>query len=119
MLCLLVLRALHGHEDVHVRHLLLHGRVGQAYRCQVRGARRKGITSGWGFGWNPYFWGGNTSINRYTEGTLTIDLIDDKKKELVWQGIGKGVLTKCTEKKDENIKGFVSKILEQYPPQKK
>ena len=74
---------------------------------------------GWGFGWNPYFWGGSASINRYTEGTLTIDVIDAKKKELVWQGIGEGTLTKCAEKKDENIKEFVGKILEQYPPQRK
>ncbi|WP_333600670.1 DUF4136 domain-containing protein [Flavobacterium sp.] len=74
---------------------------------------------GWGYGWNPYFWGGNTSVNRYTEGTLYIDLIDAKKKELIWQGEGEGVLTKDTNKKDENIKEFVTKILEQYPPQKK
>ncbi len=72
---------------------------------------------GWGWGWNPWMWGGNTTtVNRYTEGTLTIDLIDAKKKELIWQGIGEGVLTKCAEKKDENIKEFVTKILEQYPP---
>lgn len=75
---------------------------------------------GWGYGWNPYVWGGNnTSISRYTEGTLYIDLIDAKKKELIWQGEGEGVLTKDTNKKDEKIKEFVSKILEQYPPQKK
>ncbi|WP_293873792.1 DUF4136 domain-containing protein [Flavobacterium sp.] len=75
---------------------------------------------GWGYGWNPYMWGGNnTSISRYTEGTLYIDLIDAKKKELIWQGEGEGVLTKDTNKKDEKIKEFVSKILEQYPPQKK
>ena len=63
-------------------------------------------------------WGNNTSVNRYTEGTLTIDIIDAKKKELIWQGQGEGVLTKKTEKKDEKIKEFVSKILEQYPPKK-
>ena len=74
---------------------------------------------GWGYGWNPYFWGGNTSVNRYTEGTLYIDLIDAKKKELIWQGEGEGVLTKDTNKKDEAIKEFVTKILEQYPPKKK
>ena len=74
---------------------------------------------GWGYGWNPYFWGGNTSVNRYTEGTLYIDLIDAKKKELIWQGQGEGVLTKDTNKKDEAIKEFVTKILEQYPPKKK
>lgn len=74
---------------------------------------------GWGWGWNPWMWGSNTSVNRYTEGTLTIDVIDAKKKELIWQGQGEGVLTKNMDKKDEKIKEFVSKILEQYPPQKK
>lgn len=74
---------------------------------------------GWGFGWNPYVWGGRTSVSSYTEGTLYIDIIDAKKKELIWQGEGKGVLTKDTNKKDEKIKEFVSKILEQYPPNKK
>lgn len=74
---------------------------------------------GWGWGWNPYLWGGNTTVNRYTEGTLYIDLIDAKKKELIWQGEGQGVLTKNVDKKDEKIKEFVSKILEQYPPKKK
>ncbi|NUY81831.1 DUF4136 domain-containing protein [Flavobacterium sp. MAH-1] len=74
---------------------------------------------GWGYGWNPYMWGGNTSVNTYTEGTLFIDLIDAKKKELVWQGEGEGVLTKDMEKKEERVKEFVSKILEKYPPQPK
>lgn len=74
---------------------------------------------GWGWGWNPYLWGGNTSVSRHTEGTLYIDIIDAKKKELIWQGEGQGVLTKDTHKKDEVIKEFVTKILEQYPPQKK
>lgn len=73
---------------------------------------------GWGFGWNPY-WGGRTSVTTSTEGTLFIDLIDAKKKELVWQGEGTGELTKNAEKKDENVREFVSKILGQYPPQKK
>jgi hypothetical protein len=81
-----------------------------------------GFGYGWGFGWNPFFYGGtNTSVSRYTEGTLYIDLIDAKKKELIWQGEGEGegTLTKDTNRKDEVIKEFVSKILSQYPPQKK
>jgi hypothetical protein len=74
---------------------------------------------GWGYGWNPYLWGGSSYVSRYTEGTLYIDIIDARKKELIWQGEGQGVLTKDTDKKDEKIKEFVSKILEQYPPKKK
>lgn len=74
---------------------------------------------GWGYGWNPYLWGGSSSVSRYTEGTLYIDIIDARKKELIWEGEGQGALTKNAEEKDEKVKEFVSKILEQYPPQKK
>jgi hypothetical protein len=73
---------------------------------------------GVGYGWNPYF-GYNIPITSNTEGTLTIDFIDAAKKELIWQGEGVGYLTQNTNKKDENIKTFVTKILEQYPPVKK
>ncbi len=54
-----------------------------------------------------------------TEGTLFIDLIDAKKKEMIWQGEGIGTLTKNTDKKDEVVAEFVGKILAQYPPVKK
>ena len=74
---------------------------------------------GWGWGWNPFLWGGNTMVTRNTEGSLYIDIIDAKKKELIWQGEGEGVLTKDRDKKEALIQEFVSKILEQYPPQKK
>lgn len=77
--------------------------------------------SGFGWNWSPY-WGmgiGYSNVSRTPEGTLYIDLIDSKNKELVWQGEGTGYLTKDTDKKDERIKEFVSKILAQYPPMKK
>lgn len=75
---------------------------------------------GWGWGWNPWMWGGrNTSVSTYTEGTLYIDLVDAKKKELVWQGEGIGVLTRNMNKKEERIQQFVQKILAKYPPEKK
>ena len=74
---------------------------------------------GWGYGWNPYFWGGRTYVTTSTEGTLYIDLIDAKNKELIWQGMGTGYLTHDTERKDECINHFVTKILEQFPPQAK
>ncbi|WP_291285365.1 DUF4136 domain-containing protein [Flavobacterium sp.] len=76
---------------------------------------------GWGWGWNPYMmYGGNqTTVSTSTEGTLFIDLIDAKKKEMIWQGEGVGTLTKNVAKKDEKVAEFVTKILAQYPPVKK
>lgn len=74
---------------------------------------------GWGYGWGwPGYWGGNyTTVTESTEGTLFIDVIDAVKKELVWQGVGTGVLTLDRDKKQERINEFVSEILNQFPPQ--
>ena len=69
---------------------------------------------GWGMGWGMGM--GFTQTTTTPEGTLYIDIVDAKTKELVWQGIGTGYLTTNFEKKDERIAEFVSKILEQYPP---
>jgi hypothetical protein len=75
---------------------------------------------GWGWGWNPYFYGNYNNISTSTEGVLYIDLIDAKKKELVWQGQGVGYLNiSNVEKKEERIKEFVSQIMEKYPPEMK
>ncbi|MFV5698465.1 DUF4136 domain-containing protein [Flavobacterium sp. ZT3R17] len=74
---------------------------------------------GWGWGWNPYLWGGRTYVSTSTEGTLYIDLIDAKKKELVWEGEGVGYLTQNRKEKEKQINEFVAKILEQFPPKAK
>jgi hypothetical protein len=42
---------------------------------------------------------GGRSCSSTTEGTLYIDLIDAKKKELVWEGQGVGYLTQNREQK--------------------
>ena len=78
-----------------------------------------GMGYGWGWGGGPWGWGGNyTSVSTVTEGTLYIDLIDAAKKELVWQGVGTGVLTRDRNKKQERINEFVAKIIAEFPPQK-
>jgi hypothetical protein len=76
---------------------------------------------GWGMGWGfgPYMGMGYNSTYVTPEGTLYIDLIDAKTKELVWQGQGSGYLTNNAEEKDARIKEFVDRILQQYPPQVK
>lgn len=73
----------------------------------------------WRFGyayWNPWYYG--NSVTSRTEGSLYIDLIDAKNKQLVWQGKGVGTLsnTQNIEKKEQRIKEFVSQILQKYPP---
>jgi len=71
---------------------------------------------GWGWGWGPMGWN-QTNVTNSTRGTLYIDLIDAKKKELVWQGIGQGYLTSRMDRKEERIREFVTSVLAKYPPQ--
>lgn len=70
-----------------------------------------GFGPGWRWGWNQ-----QPSVSTRTEGVLYIDLIDSKKKELIWQGMGTGYLARNMEKKEERIKEFVSTIMQKYPP---
>lgn len=74
---------------------------------------------GWGWGWNPWFYGGPnyTTSSSVIEGTLYIDIIDAKKNELIWQGIGEGALTQNPKEKEARINEFVAQILAIYPPQ--
>lgn len=82
------------------------------------------------YGWYPWYYGGfgpygfgfgpgaYNNVVRSTEGTLFIDLIDAKKKELAWQGMGTGALvtSKDISKKEARINEFVAEILAKYPP---
>jgi len=82
------------------------------------------------YGWYPWYYGGYgrygfgfgpsayNHVNKSTEGTLFIDLIDANKKELAWQGMGTGALTTSGDvaKKEERIKEFVNEIMAKYPP---
>ncbi|PWI31696.1 DUF4136 domain-containing protein [Flavobacteriaceae bacterium LYZ1037] len=71
---------------------------------------------GYGWGWSPYYWGNYNTVTTSTEGILYVDLIDANKKELVWQGVGTGYLSKNINKKEERIKEFVAAIMAKYPP---
>lgn len=68
--------------------------------------------------WYPWYYGANQiRLTQSTEGTLFIDFIDKKKRELVWQGMGTGTLRmQSVEKKEARVKEFVKEVLEKYPP---
>jgi hypothetical protein len=70
-----------------------------------------------GFFYPRYYGMNSVRVSQHTEGTLFIDLLDAKKKELVWQGIGTGALRMHNvEKKKARIKEFVTEIMAKYPP---
>ena len=71
--------------------------------------------SGW-YGWRGWGWHGGTRwVNSYPEGTLVIDIVDRRDRQLVWRGVGEGAFTKMNPS-DEKVAKKVSKILARFPP---
>jgi hypothetical protein len=54
-------------------------------------------------------------------GTLAVDIIDARKQEIAWRGLGtKEIDTNAKpEKRDSNINKAVEKIFKNYPPKVK
>jgi hypothetical protein len=91
--------------------------------AQANTAEKMNVSSygySYGYGWGPYPYGRNIDISYYTQGSLIIDFVDNKKNELIWRGIGTAVLQDrgTPEEKEQFINEAVTKILDQYPPTK-
>ncbi len=73
----------------------------------------------WGFYW-PYL--GPYDEYYYTEGTLVLDFVDAKTKELVWRGVAEKALYNYYygppnfNFSDKDLWKILNKMLEQYPP---
>ena len=75
--------------------------------------------SGWGWGWG---WRGSYGQGAYVSqipiGTLMVDLIDTKAKELVWRGSASRVVDADEKPKDrdEKVQEAVNKLFDGFPP---
>jgi hypothetical protein len=77
----------------------------------------------YGYGWGGG-WGTTTTDVRVRDilvGTIAIDLIDARKKQMAWRGLGTKEIntTAKPEKRDENISKAIAKIFKNYPPKVK
>ncbi len=90
--------------------------AGVKNRMQIHNWNRGGWYDPW---WGPY--GGHTTVSHYEEGTLVIDIVDMKNKELAWRGLGTKVLgdNKSPEKAEQAIDHIVRRILSNFPPPQK
>lgn len=69
-------------------------------------------------GYGRYGYGypfGGTSVQQYKEGTITIDLVDAKKNELLWRGIGETEVG-SRNISEEKVYDLVNNIMREYPP---
>ena len=66
--------------------------------------------------WGGYGYATQTNVSQYTEGTFNIDLVDAKKKQLVWEGVAVGRITeKKLENLQETVQNGVPQFFDKYP----
>ena len=63
------------------------------------------------------FWHDRTTVHRYTEGTMNIDLVDVRRNALVWEGIAVGRVSRnqAAAERDAAIDSTIAAIFAQYP----
>ena len=61
----------------------------------------------------PRWWGGrNIHVNQYSEGTLLVDFVDVKTKQVIWRGRASGTLE--MKGVDKKISKSVEKLVKQF-----
>lgn len=83
-------------------------------------------TTNYGYGYGRWgYYGGyggpgytDTTVDQYEQGTLILDFIDARTKELVWRGMAQSRLKdlKTPEEREARVRAAVNAILEKYPP---
>ena len=73
------------------------------------------IDNGYGGYWGPY-WGGPSRVYQYTSGTIILDVVDNTRNILVWQGAGSGLNVSNLNSKAEDIPKAIGEILSKFPP---
>lgn len=78
---------------------------------------------GWGWGrWGSFFpyggmgWGGNGYQSNSTEGTLVVDILDAKTKEVLWEGVIQGTLNGKVNRIQNQINSGVTKVFKKHFP---
>ena len=88
------------------------------------GVQDKVQVTDWGYGYGRYggwYGGGGVDVYNYQQGTLIVDLVDAKSKDLVWRATAQGVLSESNpspEQMQEKINNVVGKMFQKYPPKK-
>ncbi len=75
----------------------------------------------WGYGWGPYGPGwayDNTVAYQVPVGTILLDLVDVRQKEIVWRGRAHGAIAsdKTNEQREEKLISIFQQMFAGYPP---
>ena len=87
---------------------------------KIRATQSPTMVGGGYYGYRSGYYGAysgyNTTVTQYTQGTLNIDLVDNRTRTLVWEGIAVGRVTdKARENAQLAVNGAVTDTMARYP----
>lgn len=125
-------------------HSALEAELGKRYQSTVTGAKPDFIVSYhvvieekidprsyndlYGFGYYgrgyrypyayPYFYGPNTGVRVYNQGSLIVDVVDAKTEKPIWRGVSEKRLSRsmAPQQQREVLTGAVAEVVAQFPP---
>ncbi len=96
--------------------LAAHGRLSKETQINT-------YNTGWGYGWGWYGGMGmsTSTVSEIPVGTLIVDLVDGKKKELVWRGTATDTLQThaSPEDREKKLREVAAQLFASYPPARK
>jgi hypothetical protein len=77
----------------------------------------------YGYAFQPYWWGGwgagmepmDQTVTQYTQGTVVVDVLDSKTKELLWRGSGVARVSDNQKEYEQELQKAVTAILDKFP----
>jgi len=72
------------------------------------------VGSGWGWGWGSEF--STTTTETILTGTLVIDIMNPRQKQLIFQGASSATISSRPQKNIKKLRKAINEILEKYPP---
>ncbi|WP_028584408.1 DUF4136 domain-containing protein [Desulfogranum mediterraneum] len=65
-----------------------------------------------------YYYPDRVEVRTYTQATLIIDMLSPERRELIWRGVGKGLVREYPDPKtmQREVDIYVAEILSRFPP---
>jgi hypothetical protein len=80
-----------------------------------------GTAWGPGWGWRPWGWGvggGMQEVQHYREGSIVLEVLDPRTRQVVWHAVGEGALNDLRTPQDaeEQVGEAIRRMLGKFPP---
>ena len=93
------------------------------YVASYAGTKERMNVTDWGYSygpyWGPYPYGRNIDVSYYTQASLFVDIIDNQKDQLLWRGVGTGVVrgdSPSPQEAQARMDDALDEILYDFPP---